>query len=347
LKEDIVEDLAIIGLKIGKGQESRYLTVLRAVLNAYDRIEEAVSFGDIYDSLIIESEIQVTKAWVHRILKNLVEMGLIRQDIPDATRKKYIANVDTIVTGLEKLKEESREEIDGEIARLSNKMDLVKTVDCGEIAQKFVEYLTGKQQQLLSRFVRGTEELHRVLENNIHGPAGPGDIIRSTMSWQGSWLRDSEKRLAKYFDSARRGADVRWLVDVRVFLSQEFSDAIPLDYAVKMFQEFIKLEKEGKKFEMRLYEGGTTYNQSSLNNEHLALIITESPATATFVTREFNKDLIDDVIKNFDEHWKTGTSFLSASPEDFQRLGLSKNPLMGKIMSKLKQSIQDVDQGNR
>ena len=140
---------------------------------------------------------------------------------------------------------------------------------------------------------------------------------------------------------ARKGVDVRWLVDITVFQSQEFSDVVSSDYAVMMFQEFFKLEKEGKKIQMRLYKGGSTYNQSSLNNEKLALIITESPVTATFVTREFNKDLIDDVIGNFDEYWKNALPILSAKPDDLQKLGLFENPLMGEIMMKLQQSMQE------
>ncbi len=339
MKDSLARDLSTIGLKVGKGQEARYLTVLRAVLNAYDDCEDAVTFSDIYESLTKNSEFKVTKAWVHRILKNLVDMGLIRLEIPDASRKKYIANVDTVVTGFEKLKDESGEEVAGQIESLSEKLNHVRDVDCGRTAQEFVEFLTGKQQQLLSRFVRGRDELHRVLENNIHGPAGPGDIIRSTMSWQGPWLRESENRIWKYFESARKGVDVRWLIDVSVFLSQEFINEVPVEYAVKMFQEFMKLEREGKKIQMRLYKGGTTYNQSSLNREHLALIITENPVTATFVTREFNKDLIDDVISNFDEYWTKAVPLIGAQPKDLQNLGLFDNPLMGQIMAQLQKSM--------
>ncbi|MHA1908109.1 MAG: hypothetical protein ACW98Y_12490 [Candidatus Thorarchaeota archaeon] len=342
MEDNLADDLSIIGFKVGKGQESRYLTVLRAVLNAYDDQGDATTFGSIYNSLTRDTDFKVTKAWVHRILKNLVDMGLIRLEIPDAARKKYVANIDTVVTGLEKMKEEAREDLDAQTTILMDKMERNRSVDCGEVAQEFVEFLTGKQQVLLSRFIRGVDELHRVLENNIHGPAQKGDIIRSTMSWQGPWLRDSQKRIMKYFDSARKGVDVRWLIDISVFLSQEFTESVPTEYAVGIFQEFITLEREGYKIQMRLYKGGTTYNQSSLNNEHLALIITESPVTATFVTREFNKDLIDDVINNFDDYWKTAVPIIGAQPSDLKKLGFFENPLMGEIMAQLQRSMLDT-----
>ena len=344
MKGNLSDDLSIIGLRMGKGKESRVLTVLRAVLDAYEDQEDAVTFGEIYEILTHESDFKASKAWVHRILKNLVEMGLIRLEVPDALRKKYIANLVSVVTGLEKLKDESREDLDSQIGVLKERMKRMKDVDCGAVAQEFVEFLTGKKQRLSSRFVTGVDELHRVLENNIHGPAGPGDIIRSTMSWSGPFMQGSDKRMMKYFDSAKKGVDVRWLVDVVVFLSIDHSEAISVQIASRMLREVIYLQKAGYKIQINLYKGGSTYNQSSLNDEHVALIITEEPVTATFVTREFNKDLIDDVIRNFDDFWKGSVPLLGATPKQMEELGLLESPFLVETMKKLQKTNREAEE---
>ena len=93
----------------------------------------------------------------------------------------------------------------------------------------------------------------------------------------------------------------------------------------EFFKEFARLRSQGYNFEVRISTGGMAYNQSSLNDEALTLIITEEPPTATYVTRDFNKELIDTVISSFDNLWKE--SWLECRKLAFLILGwISPNP---------------------
>jgi len=338
MDDKLSRTLGILGLKIGKRQESRMLTVLRAVLDATEELEDAITFGEIYETLQKEGDFQASKAWVHRILKKLVEQNLIRLESGEAFRRRYIGNVETVVGGLEKLKSDSEEKYESQIGDLKQQMIRVSSIDCSNTGQDLVEVLTGKPQKLSSRFITGTDELHRVLQDYIHAPAKSGDIIRSTMSWGGPWVKSPRQRLTKYFESAMNGVDVRWIVDAQVFLSDNLAKSISAEEISIMFSEIMKIEKDGWKFEVRIAIGGMAYNQSSLNDESLTLIITEEPPTATFVTRDFNKELIDTVIKSFDKQWNKSIPLLKATPEDLQKLGFLQNPLMASVFEKMRGS---------
>ncbi|MFW9849505.1 MAG: hypothetical protein ACFFF4_10200 [Candidatus Thorarchaeota archaeon] len=338
MKDDLSQSLGILGLKTSKGQESRIFTVLRAVLNVVDEHEDAVTFREIYESLQGERGFKSSKAWVHRILKHLVEMGLIRLEIPDAVRKRYIANIETVASGLDKMKIKNTEALEAQIHEIESQLDRVRDIDTAIVSQDLVKFLTGKQQVLSSRFIKGVEELHKVLEDHVHGPAGPGDIIRSTMSFGGPWTNEgAQLRGRKYFESARRGVDVRWLVDMKVWQSDEIARNFPVDLAARLIGEFVKLQNEGCKVEIRLYTGGVAYNQSSLNDDRVILIITEDPTTSTYVTRDFNSDLVDSVIKNFDEVWEKAIPMFGAKPEELKKLGLADTPYLMNLMQKIQE----------
>lgn len=337
MDERLSKTLGKLGLKMGKGKESRMLTVLRAVLDATEELEDAITFGEIYETLQREGNFHASKAWVHRILKNLVELNLIRLESSEAFRRRYIGNVETVVGGLEKLKSDSEENYESQIGDLKKQMIEVSSIDCSNTGQDLVEVLTGKPQKLSSRFITGTDELHRVLQDHIHAPAKSGDIIRSTMSWGGPWIKSPRQRLTKYFESAMKGVDVRWIVDAEVFLSDSLAKSLSAEEISIMFSEIVKLGREGKKFEVRIAMGGMAYNQSSLNDESLTLIITEEPPTATFVTRDFNKELIDTVIKSFDKQWNKSISLMKATPEDLQKMGFLQNPLMASVFGKMRE----------
>jgi hypothetical protein len=88
-----------------------------------------------------------------------------------------------------------------------------------------------------------------------------------------------------------------------------------------------------KRFDARLYSGPKTYNQVSFNTESMALVIAENPVTATWITREFNPDLIDNATQTFDKDWKKAKSILSLTPEDYEALGVGPEGLIRKVMT--------------
>ena len=117
-----------------------------------------------------------------------------------------------------------------------------------------------------------------------------------------------------------------------VFRIDEISNLeVDEEAAAALFQQLIELKKNRTKFDIRIYDGPKTYFQVSLNNDNMALVIAENPVTATWITREFNPDLIDNAVKAFDRDWKKSRSFLELSPKDLEAFGVRPNALISRI----------------
>ena len=347
-ENSISRALELCGFLSGKRQESRLMNLLRVILKLQTDPPIPLTFAEIYDQLmeddtkIIKADgdmvisshsSKLTKAWVHRVLKSLVEFQLVRLESPTAKRKRYIADVNTVMAGLEQLKSKRIKELEAQKAQIEETQDLVAKLECGELAQQFVKSVTGAEQKISSRIVRGVEELHRVLKYNMLDVARKGDTIRATLLWVGPFLTgDTIQRMTSFLDAARRGVEVRYMASTDVFRIDEISNLeVDEEAAATLFQQLIELKKNRTKFDIRIYDGPKTYFQVSLNNDNMALVIAENPVTATWITREFNPDLIDNAVKAFDRDWKKSRSFLELSPKDLEAFGVRPNALISRI----------------
>jgi hypothetical protein len=295
-------------------------------------------FSEIYDQLLKEKpEAKLTKTWVHRVLKSLVDAQLVRVESPSAHRKRYIADVNTVMAGLEQLKSNRIRELENQHSKIGKTLDEVTQLDCGELAQKFVKSVTGTQQKISSRIVRGVEELHRILKYNMLDVAKKEDTIRATLLWVAPFMDSGVMdRTQKFMDAAMRGADVRYMMSVDIFRIDEITDLeIDEKKAVEMIKTLIDIRKSGVKFDFRIYSGPRTYFQVSLNRENMALIFTEDPMTATWITRDFNPDLIDNAVDAFDKAWKKARSLLDMKPEEMSAFGAEPGGIMSKIFGEV------------
>ncbi|MFW9981460.1 MAG: hypothetical protein ACFFE3_06065, partial [Candidatus Thorarchaeota archaeon] len=209
-------------------------------------------------------------------------------------------------------------------------------LDCGQIAQYLVKDITGTQQKISSRIVRGVDQLHRVLKYNMLDVAKEGDTIRATLLWMAPFMDEGVMdRTQRFIEAAIRGADVRYMMPLEVFRLEELTDfEIDEERATAMVAGLIQLRKQGIKFDLRIYAGPKTYFQVSLNNDNMALIITEEPMTATWITRDFNPDLIDNAVEAFDKAWKEAKSLLEMNLDDMAAFGAEPGGIIRKIFSK-------------
>jgi hypothetical protein len=331
---DITVALELCGFLSGDKQESRLMNLLSVILKLEKDPPIPLAFADIYDQLLQEEQgSKLSKAWVHRVLKSLVEVQLVRVENPTAHRKKYIADVNTVMAGLEQLKSNRISELETQKSELDNTLSDITKLDCGVLAQQFVKSVTGAQQKISSRIVRGVDELHRVLRYNMLDVAKKGDKIRATVLWLGPFVGEGTlERTRKFVEAAQRGADVRYMLSTDVFRLDEMMDtASMMEGAMELIRSVHELRQSGVKFDVRIYDGQKTYNQVSLNNDNMALVIAEDPVTATWITRDFNPDLIDNAVKAFDEEWKKAKSFLEMTPEDMKSFGVVPGALISKI----------------
>jgi hypothetical protein len=335
-KDSLSEALELCGFMTGERQESRLMSLLTVILKLQTDPPIPLTFSEIYNQLLRDGpETKLTKAWIHRVLKSLVDVQLVRLESPTSHRKRYIADVNTVMAGLEQLKSNRIRELESQKGEIDKKLSEVGRLDCGELAQEFVKSITGAQQKISSRVVRGVEELHRVLRYNMLDVAKKGDTIRATALWLGPFVDGAMERTMKFIEAAQRGADVRYMISTEVFGLEEMlsSSSFNLEQVIILLRNLDELRKGGLKFDIRIYAGPKTYNQVSMNNNNMALIIAEDPVTATWITRDFNPDLIDNAVKSFDREWKKAKSFLEMTPKDLRAFGVEPGGLISKFTS--------------
>ncbi len=336
IKKKLAQDLELCGFVVGENQDSRLMSVLESILRLQRDAPRPLAFLEIYNQIQKDDpSTKLSKAWIHRVLKQLIEIGLVRVDNPAARRKKYIADVNSIMNGFEGLKSGKIEELEDEKKRIQKKLDTITAIDCSYLSKEFVRAITGRQEEVSSRIVRGVDELHRVLRFNMLEKAGEGDIIRATLLWAGPFINEtSNERMQRFMDAAERGAEVRYIISTDAF---ELAEQANIGGLATAMQDIIKgifaLKAKGKLFDIRLYSGPKTYNQVSFNDESMALIIAENPVTATWITRDFNPDLIDNARMTFDKEWERAKSFLRLTPDEFKSFGIPPKGLIKKILS--------------
>lgn len=331
---DISEALELFGFLSGEKKESRLMNLLGVILKLQTDPPIPLTFAEIYDQLMKDNlEAKLTKAWVHRVLKSLVEVKLVRVDSPTSHRKKYIADVNTVMAGLEQLKSDRIRELEAQKSEIDKTLENVTGLECGDLAQQFVKDITGSQQIISSRLVRGVEDLHRVLKYNMLDVSEKGDTIRATVLWLGPFVGSRTlDRTRRFIEAAQRGADVRYMLSTDVFKLDQMTDmTFNMDGAIALIRGVHELRKRGVKFDVRIYDGPKTYNLVSFNNDNMALVIAENPLTATWFTRDFNPDLIDNAVKAFDRDWKKAKSFLKMKHEDIQSYGVEPGGLISKL----------------
>ena len=333
IDEELTEALELCGFV----KESRLMNMLAVILRLQEFPPIPLTFAEIYEQFLKEEpSTKLTKAWVHRVLKSLVDSQLIRVENPKSHRKRYIADVNTIVTGLERLKSTKVVDLETRGKEIDEELTKVTALDCGYLSKELVEAVTGRQEELSSRIVRGVEELHRVLRYNMLDNAGRGDIIRATALWMGPFIdNDAVTRTMRFAKAAERGADIKYLISTDFFnLERDKGVRFQLKEGLQMLEDLGELRNRGKKFDIRLYAGPNTYNQISFNRESMALVITENPITATWISRRFNPDLIDNAVKTFDKDWKMSESFFDLTVEDIlKRIGVAPEELIRLLMS--------------
>ena len=328
--------LRSLGLVVGSSVDSRTLNLLGAVLRIQENPPVPLPFKRIYESMMNDNPgSSLTKAWVQRVLKSLVNDSLIRVESEHAYRKKYLADVSTVMAGLEKIKSETIQKLNSQRSVLMQQLDFVTSMDCGSLAEKLVEGLTGDRQKLSSRFIKGMDEFYRVTNSTIFDIAKEGDIIRCSVMTFAPYLQGATERVDRIFVAAARGIEVRYSVMIKAIMKDgSIRSEITPDALSRTIAAFIGCRKEGQSIDIRFDDGPkNTYRFMSLNNDSMAFMISENPMTAAWITRAFNPGLIDNAIANFDSQWGKSISLNNLSPEYLKKTGISPDSYIAKTLA--------------
>ena len=257
-------------------------------------------------------------------MKSLVNDRLIRVESEHAYRKMYLADVSTVMAGLEKIRSETIQKLNSQRSVLTQQLDFVTSMDCGSLAENLVEGLTGDRQKLGSRFIKGMDEFYRVTTSTIFDVAKEGDIIRCSVMTFAPYLQGATERVDRVFVAASRGIEVRYSVTIKALIKDgSIRSEITPDALARTIASFIGCRKEGQPIDIRFNDGPkNTYQFMSLNNDSMAFMISENPMTAAWITRSFNPDLIDNAIANFDSQWEKSISLNDLSPEYLKKTGI-------------------------
>ncbi len=328
--------LRSLGLVMGSSVDSRTLNLLGAVLRVQEDSPEPLPFKRIYEFTMKDNPgSSLTKAWVQRVLKSLVDNGLIRVESEHAYRKMYLADVSTVMTGLEKIKSETIQKLNSQRSVLTQQLDFVTSMDCGSLAENLVEGLTGDRQKLSSRFIKGMDEFYRVTNSTIFEVAKEGDIIRCSVMTFAPYLQGATERVDRIFVAAARGVEVRYSVTIRSLIQDDsIRSEITPEALTGSIAAFIDCRREGLPVDIRFNDGPkNTYQFMSLNNDSMAFMISDNPMTAAWITRAFNPDLIDNAMTNFDSQWEKSISLTDLSPEYLKKSGISPDSYIAKTLA--------------
>ena len=339
--------LRSLGLVMESNVDSRTLNLLGAVLRIQEDPPIPLSFNRIYESMMeVNPGPSLTKAWVRRVLKTLVDANLIRVESEHAYRKKYLADVNTVMAGLEKIKSEILQKLNRQRSALSQQLDFMTSMDCGLLAENLVEGLTGGKQELSSRFIKGMDEYYRVTNSTIYEPATEGDIIRCSIMVFAPFVKGAMERVDRIFVVAARGVEVRYSVTIKALTDDSsIRSEIPPDRLVMTIASFIRSRKEGLPIDIRFNDGPkNTYQFMSLNNDSMAFMISENPLTAAWITRVFNPDLIDNAIAGFDLQWEKAVSLSNLSPEYLKKAKIPPNACVVEALADVYRTMGDGEE---
>ena len=339
--------LRSLGLMIGSNVDSRTLNLLGAVLRIQENPPVPVSFNRIYESMMEENPgSSLTRAWVRRVLKTLVDANLIRVESEHAYRKKYLADVHTVMAGLEKIKSGVLQNLNRQRSVLAQQLDFMTSMDCGSLAENLIEGLTGGKQDLSSRFIKGMEEYYRVTNTTIYEPAKEGDIIRCSIMTFEPYLQGAMERVDRIFVAAARGVDVRYLVTIEALKhDSSIRSEIKPDRLAMTIASFIRSLKERLPIDIRFSDSPkNTYQFMSINNDSMAFMISENPLTAAWITRVFNPDLIDNAIASFDLQWEKAVSLSKLSPEYLKKAEIPPNACIVEALADVYRTMGDGEE---
>jgi len=336
--------LKSLGFIVGSSVDSRTLNLLGTVLRIQEDPPVPLSFNKIYESMMNDNPgSTLTKAWVQRVLKSLVDNNLVRVESEHAYRKMYLADVSTVMAGLEKIKSETIQNLNSQRSVLTQQLDFVTSMECGSLAEKLVEGLTGDRPKLSSRFIKGMDEFYRVTNSTIFEPAKEEDIIRCSVMTFAPYLQGAIERVDRIFVAAARGVEVRYSLTIKSLIQDgSIRSEITPEALAGTIATFIGCRKEGLPVDIRFNDGPkNTYQFMSLNNDSMAFMISDNPMTAAWITRTFNPDLIDNAITNFDSQWEKSTSLMDISPEYLKKTGISPDSYIAKTLADVFRTMGD------
>lgn len=303
----LTSTLKSLGLQLDSVQAPVMLPLLKAIVESKRDYETPLASSEVWRLLgRFEPGKKLPKAASKKALRTLVEVGLVEAKASGTRRKGYFASASTVENGLRKFAKRVKSEIIQEISLVDSERKAVSNIDCGVLAQGLVEELTGHRHRISSRLITGAEDITRAVGYNMGDVAHKGDVIRVTVVSPSPFLDEQEELIDEIARAAHNGAEVRCLVQAR--LEKALFNAAALRHSAKRAGGPKSREEQEYGMEVMAYDGPNPYHAATYGNQCMALVVSEDPVTVTWITRDFNPDIIDQSISVFDDLWQNARS---------------------------------------
>ncbi|MFW9794702.1 MAG: hypothetical protein ACFFEE_10395, partial [Candidatus Thorarchaeota archaeon] len=235
---------------------------------------------------------------IYRSLSWLEKEGFI--EINRSEHKHgYRAGISNIEVALEKLVSNSIREYESELKKIDSEIGRYTMMEnrIPSIVKSMVD--VGKKKVDKPVFAQGWKNIIKLLDDKVYMNAKKGDVIRITLDWlaQGKYGYTNKERLKNMERLYQKGIETR---------------TIDHDRSEKKIRGVLKellldWRERGYKMEYKVYpRNDATYEFIARNAEGLVLVVSESPLSATWISRDENPDLVDDAIATFDEDFLKG-----------------------------------------
>ncbi len=151
--------------------------------------------------------------------------------------------------------------------------------------------------------------------------AHKGDLVRVTIVSSSPFLDEQDEVIDEIARAAHNGAEVRCLIVAR--LERALFNAAALRHKGKRTGGLKSTEEQELGIEVRAYDGPNPYHAVTYGNQCMALVVSEDPVTVTWITRDFNPDIIDQSISVFDDLWQDARSLAKPGVKGELRVDLT------------------------
>ncbi|TXT54965.1 MAG: hypothetical protein BAJATHORv1_50218 [Candidatus Thorarchaeota archaeon] len=341
-QETLTQSLEVLGLTTGDTPNSDML-ILQAMLLAQNQGVSPLTSKIVHRTLLQSFGSSLSRAWVQRTLKKMEDLGLVKTETEGTYRKHYSIDINSIVAGFERLRQQHIALIQDQKGSLDKQLQFLNELNCSQLAKEFLEFYTDKEHVLSARFLKGIDEIHHTIDEISESEGKPGSTIRVILQWMRSILEGSENRMQKYLRSAMRGIEVKYLVGPELLKIDLKEDTdFPLEFFQKMIYSLAEFRFRNIPFKVRLYEGARTYSHFTIDSDRTVLIITENPMTAIYVTRGFNPDLIDNVCETFDEAWENAIPIIELPDDLLKRYDTTVSRELSRIIREIRDRYSDL-----
>jgi hypothetical protein len=291
---------------IGLDRTRKDMVILGALLKAQTAPNDFIDFETLRKQLASEEGSRKGKdPLIYRSLSFLEKEGFLKID-KGSYKHGYNSNIAIIEKALEKIISRNIKNLEKELKQIDEEATLLSEMDSDIMASGLIDFVAGKKKIEKSIFAQGWENILTIFDNKLYTNLKKGDVIRIKLEWLSH---------INYMDSKR-------VMNIEKYLKKgvEFQ-GLDHDKSEKRLRESYKSlienwRKMGYNVGYRIFpRQDATYQFMGRGTEGIVLVVSESPLSATWISRNANPDLVDNAIESFDRDYEMGTDILDYEGE--------------------------------